>query len=176
MGVHLLVSPFLVFLIGLVVFLSSIPELFLLVSSLDVVLIHDLLDRLVVLKDGQSWHVFNRGQLAQIPDIRLDELVSCIAEGCPIETLLVLLTNDHLLGVPDVPVIAQTVVELVGSLEVTTDALALGDFSLFVVGDSVEVEVVFVHGELVVADCLSCFDWVDWSEILLVYLVHRHTI
>ena len=51
LGVCLLISPLLVLFIRLIIFLGPVSELLLLVPTLDVVLVHDLLDGLVILKD-----------------------------------------------------------------------------------------------------------------------------
>ena len=119
-------------------------------EAVHVVRVHDVLDSLVVVEDGQSRHFVEFGQVLVVAVATLDELITRILQRCPLHgcvshdahlTLLVGLLS---------PVGALGVVEVLGDAKLTMENFALVlDLVLYGVLTR-EIVVVIVHGERVV--------------------------
>ena len=84
----------------------------------------------------------------------LDIGVPSIPESSPLVIVFFLAPHNHLSGVSDVPVVAQTVVKLIGFFEVTIEHLALLVHLLFKFDLLRQIKVVLKHGKSVIFQIL----------------------
>ena len=142
-------------------------------EAVDVIGVHDMLDSLVVVKDGQSRHFVKVGQVLIVAVTTLDELITGVLQGCPLQGLvthharLALLVS--LLG----PVGTLSIVKVLRDAEFSMKYFALFINLVLKYVLTSQIVVVIVHGEHVVLDCLLRDLLVGWHEILFISFAKR---
>ena len=137
-------------------------------EAVNVVGVHDMLDSFVVVKDGQSRHFVKVGQVLIVAVTTLDELITGVLQGCPLQGLvthharLALLVS--LLG----PVGTLSIVKVLRDAEFSMKYFALFINLVLKYVLTSQIVVVIVHGEHVVLDCLLRDLLVGWHEILFI--------
>ena len=114
--------------------------------------VHDVLDSLVVVEDGQSRHFVEFGQVLVVAVATLDELITRVLQRCPLHGCVSHDAHLALLVGLLSPVGALGVVEVLGDAKLTVKNFALVLDLVLYGGLTREIVVVIVHGERVVLD------------------------
>lgn len=134
------------------ILLRPIVVLLLDLEAFDVVGVHDLLDALVVVEDGQTGHLVEIRQMAVIAVTSADELVRCGLERVSLEVRVLHRVLHPLLVRLLRPIWHRTVVEVGGNAELTVEDFRLALEFLFDVLLVAQVVVILMHRELIILD------------------------
>ena len=121
-------------------------------KAVHVVGVHDMLDSFVVVKDGQSRHFVKVGQMVIVAVTTLDELITGVLQGCPLQRLVTHHARLALLVCLLGPVGTLSIVKVLRDAEFSMKYFALFldlVFNMLLTG---QIVVVIVHGEHVVLD------------------------
>lgn len=145
-------------------------------EPLHVVRVHDLLDALVVVKDGKSGHLVEVSQVLVIPVPTLDEDVACCLQGCAAHGPVGCSASHPFLLSFFGPVRAHSIVEGCRAPELITY-----DFRLafdFILGLRIPrgVKVIFKESEVIVLDRHLGLARVHGLEALLIDFAERLTV
>lgn len=157
------------------VLLRPVPVLLLDSEALDVVAVHDLLDALVVVQDGEAGHLVEVRQVHVVPVATRDEIVPSRLQGGPPHGILDGVAHALLLGLLG-PVGAQRVVEGGRAAEFARQDLLFNVDLLLDLRFTSQVVVVFVEGEGVILDGVLGLFRVHRLEVLPGNLADRLTV